>query len=104
MKHTLTRREFLEPSALAAAAGVSAPLWQRHVRAQAAAPATALSPIARGPFDGTAESLKASKFPNGSVMPSLVYGRTGDRSLPPKTATGMRATYIFKAPNRIRTT
>jgi len=63
MKHTLTRREFLETSALAAAAGVSAPLWQRHVRAQAAAPATALSPIARGPFDGTAESLKAYQIP-----------------------------------------
>jgi len=63
MKHTLTRREFLETSALAAAAGVSAPLWQRHVRAQATAPATALSPIARGPFDGTAESLKAYQIP-----------------------------------------
>jgi nitrous oxide reductase len=33
MKRTFTRRKFLEASALAAAAGVSAPLWQSRARA-----------------------------------------------------------------------
>jgi len=63
MKHTLTRRKFLETSALAAAAGVSVPLWQPHAGAQAASSASTVSPIARGPFDGTAESLKAYQIP-----------------------------------------
>ena len=33
MKRKFTRRKFLETSALTAAAGVSAPLWQSRVRA-----------------------------------------------------------------------
>ena len=63
MKYTLTRRKFLETSALAAAAGVSVPLWQSRARAQAATSVSTVSPIARGPFDGTREGLQAYQIP-----------------------------------------
>jgi alpha-L-fucosidase len=66
MKPLFTRRKFLETSALAAAAGVSAPLWQSRARVQAASTASAapLPAIARGPFQGTRESLNAYHMPD----------------------------------------
>src|ERR1035437_294430 len=66
MKSTLTRRRFLQTSALAAAAGVSSPLWQSRIRAQAPAPAftASLPAIAPGPFKGSRESLAAYRMPD----------------------------------------
>ena len=45
MKRTFTRRKFLETSALAAAAGVSAPLWQSRARAPASVKYPAKRPV-----------------------------------------------------------
>ena len=65
MKTQLTRRKFLRTSAFAAAAGVSAPLWQSRARAAAPAPATIADAglIAPGPFQPTRESLKQYQCP-----------------------------------------
>ncbi len=67
MKTPFSRRKFLKTSALAAAAaGMSAPLWHSRARAAEASPISgAFDPaIAPGPFDGTAESLKAYQVPD----------------------------------------
>jgi alpha-L-fucosidase len=66
MKRTFTRRSFLETSALAAAAGVSRPLWRSRALAQSlslasAAPVPAIAP---GPFKGSRESLAAYHMPD----------------------------------------
>ena len=67
MKATYTRRKFLETSALVAAAtGVSSPLWESRAHAQAGAQAAAAPPpqIAPGPFKGSRESLAAYHMPD----------------------------------------
>ena len=66
MKSTFTRRKFLQTSALATAAGVSSPLWQSRVHAQASTPALTapLPSIAAGPFKGSRESLAAYHMPD----------------------------------------
>jgi len=66
MKTPFSRRKFLKTSALAAAAGVSTPLWHSRTRAAEASPTSgAFDPaMAPGPFDGTAESLKAYQVPD----------------------------------------
>ncbi len=64
MKRTLTRRKFLETSALAVAAGVGSPLWQSRMRAQVASSASVVSPIARGPFKGARDSFSAYHMPD----------------------------------------
>jgi len=66
MKTPFTRRQFLKTSALAAAAGASAPWWRSRARAAEPLPAAnGLSPeIAPGPFQGTRESLKAYRMPD----------------------------------------
>ena len=66
MKTPFTRRQFLKTSAVAAAAGVSAPLWQSRARAAVPAPASAAPApaIPPGPFNGTRESLNAYHVPD----------------------------------------
>jgi alpha-L-fucosidase len=66
MKTPFTRRRFLKTSAVAAAAGVSAPLWQLRARAAAPAPASAAAvpAIPPGPFQGTRESLNTYLAPD----------------------------------------
>jgi len=77
MKAPLNRRAFLKASAVAAGAGLTAPLWQSRLFAAAEAAATppALPPaptpilpppgfgVAPGPFQPTLESLSAFKVP-----------------------------------------
>jgi len=66
MKTPFTRRKFLKTSALAAAGGVSAPLWQSRARGAVPAPASAppAPAIPPGPFHGTRESLNTYVVPD----------------------------------------
>jgi alpha-L-fucosidase len=66
MKTPLSRRKFLKTSALAAAAGASAPLWQPRPRAAVPPPSAAASvpAIPPGPFNGTRESLNTYHIPD----------------------------------------
>ena len=67
MKTKFTRRKFLKTSALAAAAGMTAPLWTRRA---SAAPDSFITTatgrkLAAGPFEPTWESLvKNYKYPD----------------------------------------
>ncbi len=63
MKNPLSRRSFLKNSAVAAGAGLTAPLWSSSARAAAApvadaAPAVAPHKLVPGPFQPTWDSLK----------------------------------------------
>ncbi|MGD1084998.1 MAG: alpha-L-fucosidase, partial [Verrucomicrobiota bacterium] len=81
----LTRREFLRASALAGAAGVSAPLWQARAGAAAAPPATTGSgePIAPGPFQATRESLRQYECPEWYREAKLgIWAHWGPQSAP----------------------
>ena len=62
MKTPLTRRDFLKVSAIAAGAGLTAPLWKSRALAAGDAPASDY-PIAPGPFEATRESLKQYRCP-----------------------------------------
>ena len=62
MKTPLTRRHFLKISALAAGAGLTAPLFRTRAFAAGDAPAYGY-PIAPGPFEPTRESLKRYRCP-----------------------------------------
>ena len=66
MASRFTRRKFPERSALLAAAGVSAPLWQSRAGAHAASTSSAapLPAIAPGPFKGSRDSLNAYHMPD----------------------------------------
>jgi alpha-L-fucosidase len=65
MKTPLTRRKFLKTSALATAAGMTAPLWTRRASAAESYVTTATGRrLATGPFEPTWESLvKNYKYP-----------------------------------------
>ena len=65
MKRTLTRRRFVEGSALvAAAAGMGGPGWLGGAEGQAPESAAAVSSIAPGRFKGSRESLAAYRMPD----------------------------------------
>jgi alpha-L-fucosidase len=67
MKTPFSRRDFLEASALAAGAGLTASLWQSQLLAAAAGPAPSAGgtpQIPAGPFAGSRESLKAYHVPD----------------------------------------
>ena len=72
MNHQLSRRKFLETSALATVAGLTAPVWTRRAAAAtetiAPAPKPILPPpgfgVAAGPFQPTVESLSAFQVPD----------------------------------------
>jgi len=61
MKSPLNRRKFLKASAVATAAGLTAPWWANRVGAADAAPVPA---IAAGPFQATRESLGTYHVPD----------------------------------------
>jgi len=76
-------------------AGICLPaLWKQHALWQEMASGPK---IARGPFQGTRESLRAYKIPNGSPMRNLAFGRIGGRNRPSNTAIGTRAPCICRA-------
>ena len=67
MKTPFSRRDFLEASALAAGAGLTASLWQSQLLAAAAGPAPSVGgtpQIPAGPFAGSRESLNAYHVPD----------------------------------------
>ena len=63
MKTRFSRRDFLKTSAVAAGAGLVAPLWQTYARTASPAPAASADSITPGPFQPTRESLKQYRCP-----------------------------------------